>query len=77
MNTSGASTITATLSRTERRPFGEHVFYLSNGEVWTELEAGRNRYQIGTAIRIEATPVGGHILSTESGGRATRVKRLE
>lgn len=69
--------ISAVLKRVETRPRGEYVFYLDNGQVWTELEKGRARYRQGMAVDIERTPLGAYMLSTESGGRATRVKRLE
>lgn len=65
------------IERLERRPRGEYVFYLGNGQIWTELEKGRARYRAGMAVEIERTPLGAYILSTESGGQATRVKRLE
>jgi hypothetical protein len=68
--------ITATIEAVERRPYGEHVFHLSNGQVWTELEPGRFRYRAGRAVTIERTPFGAYMLSTDA-GRATRVRRLE
>ncbi len=72
----GDEAIAATIRRLEKRPFGEYVFHLSNGQVWTELEPGRARYRTGLEIRIESTVLGGHVLTTEA-GRATRVRRLE
>ena len=68
--------ISTVIQRLQRRPHGEQVFHLGNGQVWTEVEAGRARYREGVEVRIERTPLGGYVLSTEA-GRATRVRRLE
>lgn len=68
--------IMARIIQLERLPRGEHVFHLSNGEVWKELAPGRGRYQVGTDVRLELSPLGAYILATES-GRATRVSRVE
>lgn len=68
--------ISASIDRLQSRPFGERVFHLSNGQVWTELEPGRSRYRPGMAVTIERTTFGGYVLSTE-GGRPSRVRRLE
>ena len=68
--------IQTTIAALDRRPRGERVFTLANGQKWTELSAGRARYEEGLMVRIERTSVGGYMLSTQS-GRATRVRRLE
>jgi hypothetical protein len=68
--------ISAVIQRLQRRPHGERVFHLGNGQIWTEVEPGRARYREGLEVRIERTPLGGYVLSTEA-GRATRVRRLE
>lgn len=72
----GVEQIEAVLAAVERRPRGEHLFRLSNGQLWTETEAGRFRYRRGEAVTIARTPLGGYMLSTTQ-GRATRVRRLE
>jgi len=59
-----------------KRPRGEHVFELSNGQTWTEISPGRGSYQPGIEVRIERTTLGGYMLSTPN-GRATRVRRVE
>lgn len=68
--------LTARIERLDRRPRGEWVFHLSNGQTWTELETGRARYRPGMTVTIERTTLGGYILSTEA-GRATRVRRVD
>lgn len=68
--------IRSLLARLERRPRGEWVFHLQNGQRWTEIEPGRTRYRAGTEVRISRTLFGGYMLSVE-GGRSTRVRRLE
>lgn len=60
----------------QRRPYGEYVFELANGQRWTQLESGRARYRRGQAVTIERTTLGAYMLSTEA-GRATRVRRLD
>lgn len=60
----------------QRRPHGQHVFELANGQRWTELESGRTRYRRGQRVTIERTTLGAYMLSTEQ-GRATRVRRLD
>jgi hypothetical protein len=72
----GPREVSASILRLEQRPHGERVFHLSNGQVWTELEAGRARYREGLAVRIEQTTFGAYMLSSAA-GRATRVRRLE
>lgn len=62
--------------RLEQRPRGEWVFHLQNGQVWTEIEPGRARYQEGAEVRISRTLFGSYMLSVE-GSRATRVRRLQ
>jgi hypothetical protein len=68
--------VTATLVGLRQRPYGEHVFHLSNGQVWSEIEAGRSRYRTGVEVEIRRTAFGGYMLSTDA-GRATRVRRIE
>lgn len=68
--------IESTLKEVARRPRGEHVFVLANGQTWTEISPGRARYRPDMRITIERTRLGAYMLSSESGG-ATRVRRLE
>jgi hypothetical protein len=60
----------------QRRPHGEYVFELANGQRWTQLESGRARYRTGQRVTIERTTLGAYMLSTDQ-GRATRVRRLD
>ncbi len=69
-------TIRSSLKRLEQRPRGEWVFHLQNGQIWTEIEPGRARYEEGAEVRISRTLFGSHMLSAE-GIRSTRVRRLE
>lgn len=66
----------ASVLRLEQRPHGEWILYLSNGQIWTELEPSRVRYRQGMTVRIHRTQLGGYRLST-SFGRSTRVRRVE
>lgn len=68
--------LTARIERLQRRPHGERVLHLSNGQVWTELEPGRTRYRAGGEVRIEPAAFGGYMLYVGN-GRGTRVRRLE
>ncbi|MDZ7668008.1 MAG: hypothetical protein U5Q16_00795 [Gammaproteobacteria bacterium] len=68
--------IESSIERLERRPRGEYVFHLANGQVWTEIASGRTRYRTGLEVKIERTPLGAYMLSTPA-GRATRVRRIE
>jgi len=68
-------TIQAVVQRTDRRPRGEWVLYLDNGQVWTELERGRAHFRPGMPVRIERAFMGSHLLTTE-GGVVVRVRRL-
>ncbi|MCC5885340.1 MAG: hypothetical protein JJT88_02780 [Gammaproteobacteria bacterium] len=64
------------MTRLEQRPRGEWVFHLQNGQIWTEIEPGRTRYEEGAEVRISRTLFGSYMLSIK-GFRATRVRRLE
>ncbi len=68
--------VSSRIARMEQRPRGEFVFHLENGQIWTELEAGRGRYENGMEVTIRRTRFGGFMLSS-NGGRATRVRRIE
>jgi hypothetical protein len=70
-----AEFIESTIARLERRPRGEYVFLLENGQTWTEVSPGRAHYRPGMEVRVERTTMGGYMLSTDS-GRATRVRRI-
>lgn len=67
--------IRTTIEDVERRPRGEYVFLLDNGQTWTEVSPGRAHYRPGMEVRVERTTLGGYMLSTDS-GRATRVRRI-
>ena len=68
--------ITSSIVQLEQRPRGEWVFHLDNGQIWTEVEPGRGRYQIDSDVRITRTLLGSYMLSAD-GGRTTRVRRID
>jgi hypothetical protein len=68
--------IESTVTSISRRPRGEHVFVLDNGQVWAEISPGRALYRSGARVFIERTRLGAYMLSTDA-GKATRVRRLE
>lgn len=68
--------ITSTIRRLERRPHGEYIFYLSNGQVWTELQPSRMRHQTGVEVVLRQTFMGSWMMRVD-GGRTLRVRRLD
>lgn len=68
--------ITSRIDSLQRRPYGEYVFELANGQRWTQIESSRARYSNGQLVTIERTTLGAYMLSTDQ-GRATRVRRLD
>lgn len=74
--TATVDSLGAVLVGLTRRPHGEYVFELDNGQRWTELEPGRARFRRGQTVQIARTTLGAYMLSAPS-GRATRVRRLE
>ncbi len=68
--------VTSVVESVERRPRGEYVFRLENGQTWTELSPGRRRFEQGVTVEIRRTRLGGYMLTTD-GARATRVRRLD
>jgi len=67
--------ITAKIDRVEERIHGERIFYLSNGQVWEEVNAGRGRYPTNTPVRIERAALGSFLLRAD-GLPASRVRRI-
>lgn len=68
--------VSSRIARVERRPRGEFVFHLENGQIWTEIEAGRGAYERDMEVTIRQTRLGGFMLSSD-GARATRVRRID
>ncbi len=68
--------ISLTVTRVDRRPHGEHVVYLDNGQVWAE--ESKNSYfpvNAGDTVTIKKRMFGGYRLVTEA-GKAYDVERL-
>jgi len=68
--------VSSSIERVERRPRGQRILYLANGQVWTELQRGRGQFRSGLRVEIERTFTGGYLLSTES-GLVTRVRQVD
>lgn len=64
------------IERITERPYGERIFFLDNGERWTEQTRERTRFRVGDVATLERTSLGGFVLVREAGG-ATRVRALQ
>ncbi len=68
--------ISPTVTRVDRRPHGEHVVYLDNGQVWSEqTKSSYFPVKTGETVTIKKRKYGGYRLVTES-GKAYDVERL-
>jgi len=68
--------ITAKVTAISRRPRGEHVLTLDNGQVWAQTQAGSNlRVELGDSVTIRSAVLGSFLLTGPRGG-STRVERL-
>ncbi len=68
--------ITLTVIRVGRRPHGEHIVYLDNGQVWSEqTKSSYFPVNAGETVTIKKRKYGGYRLVTES-GKAYDVERL-
>ena len=68
--------IVSSIESIDQRPHGEYVFYLANGQTWTETQPGRLRYEPGSDVLIQRTFMGSWMMRIE-GGRTVRVRRLD
>ncbi len=69
--------ISATVVRVSKRPRGELVVTLDNGQTWTEKNAEYGlRVKVGDTIVIKKGRVGGYRL-VGRGNRASQVRRIE
>jgi hypothetical protein len=69
--------ITATVRSVARRPSGEQVFVMADGQSWMELEAyARTRVRAGDEVTIRRGALGSFMLVTP-GRVATHVRRLK
>lgn len=68
--------ISSSIAALDQRPHGEHVFYLANGQTWTETQPGRLRYEPGSKVLIQRTFMGSWMMRVD-GGRTVRVRRID
>jgi hypothetical protein len=68
--------ITGTVASVGRRPTGELIVTLENGQVWTQVTVDqRARVAAGDTVTIKKAALGSHLLETQ-GRYATRVRRV-
>lgn len=70
--------VSATLERISRGGDGKALFFLSNGQVWAQIdtESVRN-VRSGAAVTVRRAAMGSFMLSPEDSNRAFRVRRHE
>jgi hypothetical protein len=69
--------ISAVITRIERRPRGELVMTLDNGQVWAQIEPPEYfPLQVGDRVQISAAWLGSYLLLAPS-KRSTRVSRIQ
>lgn len=56
---------------------GRNTFVMTNGQVWTQIEARRSRVRNGDAVTIRRAVLGSFVLVPQRGGEALRVHRQE
>jgi len=72
-----SDSITNTVASVSRRPAGELLVTLENGQVWTQLTPDqRANLAVGDTVTIKKAALGSHLLVTES-RYATRVRRVK
>lgn len=67
--------IAATATAVSKRPHGEHVITLDNGQVWAEIAPSKIRVKEGDPVKIEAGILGSFLLIAPN-GRASKVSRI-
>lgn len=69
--------ITGTVAAVGRRPAGELIVTLENGQVWTQVTVDqRARVAAGDTVTIRKAALGSHLLETQN-RYATRVRRVK
>lgn len=67
--------VTAKVERILAQRSGRSVFYMSNGQVWTQVEAETVRnVRAGDEVTINSASFGSFLMSSPRGGRAIRVR---
>lgn len=64
------------LLRVERNARGKMTLYLTNDQVWRQLDSSRLPLKSGEAIVIKEASLGSHLLEKQTGSRSIRVKRV-
>lgn len=66
----------AAVSKVSRKPYGEYVIELDNGQVWEQPEK-KSSFEIkaGDTVRITPGALGSYFLAVDSGG-STKVRRI-
>jgi hypothetical protein len=66
-----------TVASLQRKPTGEFVVHMENGQVWEQTELNsRARLRPGSAVRIKRGAFGSYLLVTPD-GIGTSVRRLD
>jgi hypothetical protein len=67
-----------TVERVVPRGDGTATFYMSNGQVWTQLDGMNARHvRAGREVTIRRATLGSFMMSVPSGGPALRVRRTQ
>lgn len=62
------------------RPYGKHLFYLANGQVWEQTDSKHivyPKHDKSLRVQIRKAAMGSYLLRINGKGRAIRVKRRE
>ncbi len=67
-----------TVTRVSVGPSGRSTFYMSDGSVWTQVNADRVRnVRQGDTVTVERASLGSFLLSSPRGGMGHRIRRAE
>jgi hypothetical protein len=70
--------VQATVDRIELHASGRSSFYMSNGQVWTQVEAERVRnVRTGDTVEIARASLGSFMMISPRGGMGIRVRRSQ
>jgi hypothetical protein len=69
--------IEARITAVRKRPAGEYVLTLDNGQVWTQTETRDfPQFKVGDAVVIKRAMLGSFLLTLQKGSPSTRVQRI-
>jgi len=69
-------TISSLVTRVSKRPRGEYVFELENGQIWTQITIGWIKVSVNDRVTIVKRRLGGYTLRSR-GGVSTKVRRVK